>query len=62
MRLCYDEDMDSYLEYLGKINQDAAQRWLMRWWKLYMGYLSFTNLQMPVAIFANNTFDRIDIL
>ena len=35
---------------------------LMRWWKLYMGYLSFTNLQMPVAIFANNTFDRIDIL
>ena len=26
MRVVFDGDMDSYLEYLGKINQAAAQR------------------------------------
>ena len=38
------------------------RRELMKWWKLYMGYQSFTNPQIPAAIFANNLFDRIDIL
>ena len=56
----FDGDMDSYLEYLGKIR--LLRRELMKWWKLYMGYQSFTNPQIPAAIFANNLFDRIDIL
>ena len=38
------------------------RRELMKWWKLYMGYQSFTNLQIPAAIFANNIFDRIAII
>ena len=41
--------------------QERSRR-LMRWWKLYMGYLSFTNQQMPAVIFANNIFDRIAII
>ena len=52
----FDGDMDSYLEYL------LLRRELMKWWKLYMGYQSFTNLQIPAAIFANNIFDRIAII
>ena len=58
----FDGDMDSYLEYLGKKSIRLLRRELMKWWKLYMGYQSFTNPQIPAAIFANNTFDRIDIL
>ena len=57
----FDGDMDSYLKYLGKSIR-LLHRELMKWWKLYMGYQSFTNPQIPAAIFANNTFDRIDIL
>lgn len=57
----FDGDMDSYLEYLGKSIR-LLRRELMKWWKLYMGYQSFTNLQIPAAIFANNIFDRIAII
>ena len=57
----FDGDMDSYLEYLGKINQTAAQR-ADEVVEVVYGIPVFTSPQIPAAIFANNTFDRIDIL
>ena len=58
----FDGDMDSYLEYLGKINQAAAQRADEVVEVVYGIPDHFTNPQIPAAIFANNTFDRIDII
>ena len=57
----FDGDMDSYLEYLGKINQAAAQR-ADEVVEVIYGIPVFHKSADPAAIFANNLFDRIDIL
>ena len=61
MRLCLMEIWILIWNIWEKINQAAAQR-ADEVVKLYMGYQSFTNLQIPAAIFANNIFDRIAII
>lgn len=57
----FDGDMDSYLEYLGKINQAAAQR-ADEVVEVIYGIPVFHKSAGYPAIFANNIFDRIAII